>query len=124
VTHAPAIGAKDEISRAAVLALTTGNRSGAQTGNSLPQGRVVVYVPAHLNHCARKLMPENYRGVIAKRIVKNVNIRSAESTIGDLELYLVVSATGFLYLTYVNIPFATCILDQSFHFGGSSTATS
>jgi hypothetical protein len=69
-------------------------------------------------------MPQNDRGIIAKSIVKNVDIGSADSTIGDLQLHLVVSATRFLHFADINIPFATRVLDQSFHVGGSLTATS
>ena len=124
VPHAPAIGAKDEVSRAAVLALATGNGGGAQACDSFSQRGVVVDVPAHLHHRAGKLMPQNDRGIVAKRIVKNMEIRSADSTIGDLQLYLVVSATRFLNFPYIDVPFATRVLDQSFHVGGSLTATS
>jgi hypothetical protein len=56
-------------------------------------------------------MPENYRGIVAKCIVKNMNIGSADSTIGNLELYLAVSTTRFLNFSYLNIPFAARILD-------------
>ena len=104
--------------------MTTGNGGGAQARNSLSQPGVVVNVPAHLNHGAGKLMPQNDRGIIAKRIVKNMDIRAADSTISDLQLYLVVSATRFLNFAYIDVPFATRILDQSFHVGGSLTATS
>jgi hypothetical protein len=124
VTHATAIGAKDEVSREAVLALTTGNCGGSQACNSLPYRGVVVDVPAHLDHGAGKFMPQNDRRIIAKRIVKNVDIRAADSTISDLQLYLVVSATRFLNFAYIDVPFATRVLDQSFHVGGSLTATS
>jgi hypothetical protein len=85
---------------------------------------VMVDVPAYLNHGAGKLMPQNDRGIIAERIVKNVDICAADPTIGDLQLYLVVSATRFLNFAYIDVPFATCVLDQSFHVGGSLTATS
>jgi hypothetical protein len=84
----------------------------------------VVDVSAHLDHGAGKLMPQNDRGIIAERIVKNVDIRAADSTISDLQLYLVVSATRFLNFAYIDVPFATRVLDQSFHVGGSLTATS
>jgi hypothetical protein len=56
-------------------------------------------------------MPENDRGIVAKCVVKNMNIGSADSTIGNLELYLVVSTTRFLDFSYLNIPFAARILD-------------
>jgi hypothetical protein len=85
---------------------------------------MMVDVPAYLNHCAGKLMSQNNRGIIAERIVKNVDIRAADSTISDLQLYLVVSATRFLNFAYIDVPFATRILDQSFHVGGSLTAKS
>jgi hypothetical protein len=104
--------------------LTTGNGSGAEASHSLPYGGVVVDVAAHLHHGSRKLMPENDRGIIAKRIVKNVDVGSANSAIRNLELNLVVSATRFLNFAYIDIPFATRVLDQSFHVGGSLTATS
>jgi hypothetical protein len=85
---------------------------------------VVVDVPAHLDHGAGKFMSQNYRGIVAESIVKNVDICPAEPTISDLQLYLVVSATRFLNFAYINVPFATRILDQSFHVGGSLAATS
>jgi hypothetical protein len=56
-------------------------------------------------------VPENYRGIVAKCIVKNMNIGSADSAVGDLKLYLVVSTTRFLNFPYLNIPFANSILD-------------
>jgi hypothetical protein len=124
MTHAPPIGAKDEVSREAVLALTAGNCSRAKACNSLPDRGVVIDVAPHLDHGAGKFMSQDYRGIIAKRIVKNVDIRTAESAISDLQLYLVVAATRFLNFAYIDVPFATRILDQSFHVGGSLTATS
>ncbi len=56
-------------------------------------------------------MPENYRGVVAKRIVKNMDICAADSAVSDLKLYLVVSTTRLLDLPYFNVPFATRIFD-------------
>jgi hypothetical protein len=69
-------------------------------------------------------MSQNDRGIVAKGIVKNVDIRAADSTISDLQLYLVVSATRFFHFAYIDVPFATRVLDQSFHVGGSLTAMS
>jgi hypothetical protein len=63
-------------------------------------------------------MPENDRGIVAKRIVKNMDIRSADSTIGNLQLYLVVSTTRLLNFPYVDVPFATRVFDKSFHVAG------
>jgi hypothetical protein len=85
---------------------------------------VVVNVAAHLDHGAGKFMSQDDRGIVAKRIVKDVDIGAAESTISDLQLYLAVSATRLLNFAYIYVPFATRILDQSFHIGGSLTATS
>ena len=56
-------------------------------------------------------MSENDRGVVAKGIVKNMDIRATDSTIGDLKLYLVVSTTRLLNFPYFNVPFTTRIFD-------------
>ena len=56
-------------------------------------------------------MSENHRGVVAKRIVKHVDIRATDSAIGDLELYFVVSTTRLLNFSYFNVPFTTRIFD-------------
>jgi hypothetical protein len=85
---------------------------------------VVVDVPAYLHHGAGKFMTQNDRRIIAKRIVENVDVRAADSTISDFQLYLVVSATRFRNLAYIDVSFATRVLDQSFHVGGSLTARS
>jgi hypothetical protein len=124
MTHAPAIGAKDEVSGKAILALATRNRGSAKSRNSLPDCGVVVDVPSHFHHGAGEFMTQNDRRIIAKRIVENVEIRAADSTISDLQLYLVVSATRFRNLAYIDVPFATRVFDQSFHVGGSLTARS
>jgi hypothetical protein len=60
-------------------------------------------------------MPEDHRRVVAKGVVENMEIRSADSAIGDLQLYLVFSARRLVDLYYVNVAFAACVLDQSFH---------
>jgi hypothetical protein len=121
VPHSPAIGAEDEISRTAILALAAGHGGSAEARDSLAQGSIVIDIFAYLNHCAGELMSQNDWRIVAKSVVKNVDISSAKSTIGNLELYLVVSTTRLLDFSYINIPFATRILDQSFHFGGSLT---
>jgi hypothetical protein len=95
MTHAATVGAKDEVSREAILALTTCNRGGAQACNPFADSRVVVDVPAYFNHGARKLMPEYDWGIVAKRVVKNVNIGSTDSAVGNLKLDLVIAATRF-----------------------------
>jgi hypothetical protein len=64
-------------------------------------------------------MPENHRGVVAKRIVKNMDIRSADSTIGNFELDFAVSASRLLNVPYFDVSFATRVFDKSFHVGRS-----
>jgi hypothetical protein len=118
VSHTPAIGAKDKVARTAVLALAAGNRCGTKPGDSFSQPGIGNFA-AHFNHRARKLMPKNHRGVVAKRIVKNMEIRPADPTIGDFQLYFAVSTTRLLNLPYFDVSIATCILNQSFHVGGS-----
>jgi hypothetical protein len=63
-------------------------------------------------------MSQDHRRVIAKRVVENMEIRSADSAIGDLQLYLVWAATRLVNLYYVNVTFAACVLDESFHVAG------
>jgi hypothetical protein len=79
----------------------------------------VVHIPAHFHHSARKFMPENHRRVVAKRIVKNMKVRSADSTIGNLELDFAVSTSRLFDLPYVDVAFATRIFNKSFHVGRS-----
>jgi hypothetical protein len=114
VSHASAVGTENKISRAAVLALAAGNGCGAQTRYSLSHCGIDD-VPAHLNHRAGKLMSQDHRGIITKRIVKNMDIRSTDSTVGNLKLYLVLSATRLLNFPYIDVSFPTRILNQSFH---------
>jgi hypothetical protein len=123
MAHAPAVGAKDEIAREAIFALSTGNGSGAEPGNTFPQG-CISNLPANLDHRAGELMAEYHRRVIAKGIVENVDVGPADSTVGNLQLYLFVPATRLLNFLYVNVAFAACVLDKSFHVGGSSNRDS
>jgi hypothetical protein len=77
--------------------LTTGNGGSAQTRDSFSYGGVGD-LRANFDHCPRKLMPEDHRRVVAKRVVENVDIRSADSAIGDLQFYLVFPATRLIHL--------------------------
>jgi hypothetical protein len=119
MAHASTIGAEDEISRAAVFALSTGNGCGAQARDPLPQRDMVVNVAPFFYDCAGKLMPKNDRGVVAERVVKDMKVGSADSTIGNFKFNFAVSASRFLYFPYTDVAFATRILDQSFHVGKS-----
>jgi hypothetical protein len=83
----------------------------------------VVDVPAHFDHGARKLMPKYDWRVIAKRVVKDVDIGSTDSTVGNLKLDLVVAATRFLDVPYINISFASRVLHQSLHLWRSLSDT-
>jgi hypothetical protein len=64
-------------------------------------------------------MSKNNRGIVAKRVVKHMKIGSADSTIGNLKLDLVVSTSWLFNFTYLDIPFATRVFDKSFHVGRS-----
>jgi hypothetical protein len=97
VAHASAIGAKNEISGAAVLALSTGNSCGAEARDPLPQRDVVIDVAPLFYNGAGELMPKNDRGVIAERVVKNMKIGSADSAIGNFKLDFAVPTSRFLY---------------------------
>jgi hypothetical protein len=79
----------------------------------------VIDIAAHLNHGAGKLMSENNRGIVAKGVVKHMKIGSADSTIGNFKLDLIVSTSWLLNLPYFDIPFATRVFDKSFHVGRS-----
>jgi hypothetical protein len=64
-------------------------------------------------------MSENNRRIVAKRVVKHMKIGSADSTIGNFKLDLIVSTSWLLNLPYLDIPFATRVFDKSFHVGRS-----
>jgi hypothetical protein len=64
-------------------------------------------------------VPENYRGEVAKRVVKNMKIRSADSTISNFQLDFVVSTSRLFHVPYVDVPFATRVFDKSFHLDRS-----
>jgi hypothetical protein len=64
-------------------------------------------------------MPKNYRGIVAKRVVKHMKIGSADSTIGNLKLDLIVSTSWLFNFPYFDIPFSTRVFDKSFHVGRS-----
>jgi hypothetical protein len=85
----------------------------------LPQRDVVVNVASLFYYGACELMAKNDRRVIPERIVKNVKIGSADSTIGNFKLDFAVPAARFLYFPYTDVAFATRIFDQSFHVGRS-----
>jgi hypothetical protein len=60
-------------------------------------------------------MSKDHWRVVAKRVVENMEIRAADSAISNLELYLVFPAARLINLKEVNVAFAACVLDQSFH---------
>ena len=62
-------------------------------------------------------MPKNYRGIVAKGVVKHMKIGSADSTIGNLKLDLIVATSWLFNFPYFDIPFATRVFDKSFHVG-------
>ena len=51
--------------------------------------------------------------------VKHMKIGSADSTIGNLKLDLIVSTSWLLNFPYLDISFATRVFDKSFHVGRS-----
>ena len=109
VTHAAALGAKDEMARATVGAFPAGHSGGAQARDSLADVGLGDAAP-YLHHRAGKLMAQNYRRIIAKGVVKHVQIRSADSTEGNFELDLVVAAPGLIHFPDVDMAVAGGVL--------------
>jgi hypothetical protein len=60
-------------------------------------------------------VPENHRRVVAKRIVKNMKIRPADSTISNFQLDFVVSTSRLFNVPYFDVSFAPRVFDKSFH---------
>jgi hypothetical protein len=60
-------------------------------------------------------MPENHRGIIAKRILQHVNIGSTQTAKGDFDLYLQRPADRFIDLADFDVAWSGRILHESFH---------
>jgi hypothetical protein len=69
-----------------------------------------------LDHRARKLMSKDHRRIVAKRIMKNMEISSANPAIGDFQLYLIFPALRLFDVQDIDISVAGCKLYKRFHY--------
>jgi hypothetical protein len=94
MSHSAAMLAKDKMPGAAEFTAAAHDSRGAEPGHSL-SNVAADNVATHLDHCSRKLVTKYNRWAITQRIMQYVNIRTTDSAVRHLDLYLVVTALRF-----------------------------
>jgi hypothetical protein len=114
MSHSAAMLAKDKMPGAAEFTAAAHDSRGAEPGHSL-SNVAADNVATHLDHCSRKLVTKYNRWAITQRIMQYVNIRTTDSAVRHLDLYLVVTAFRFSDLHDLHVSITGCEFHEGFH---------
>src|ERR1700722_9349192 len=120
MAHAPAVRTKYEIAGNAVRALAAGNGCGSQAGHPFANARTG-NLAADFHYGAGEFVAENYRRIIAKSILEDVNIRSTQTAKGDFDFDLRRPANRFVHIQDVDVTRARREFNEGFHSGPDSS---
>jgi hypothetical protein len=114
VTHSAPAGAEDEEARLAVFAFVTSNGGCAEAGYSVSYLHCL-HIFANFYNGPGEFVSQDDWGIVAECVMQYVEICTANSTEGDLDLDLSVTTCWLRHETNLYISVAAGILDYCLH---------
>ena len=97
-----------------VRALPARHRRRAEHGHRIADGHAV-HAAADLDHRPCALVSEDDRRIVPKRVVEDVQVRSADAAERDLHFHEAGAARRLVYIAHVDVARAGRVLDDCFH---------